>query len=174
MKKTLIGLEIEKIISKGNFVTDEVVNPLLIEAINKNKNKNGIIFDGYPRNIPQALNLEKILNEENQKIEIVIFLNVTRETVQKRILGRITCEKCNITLNEFFNQKEIETHSCGSEFLKRRRDDNQDTVITRYDAYMEKTRPVLDFYTGTGSFHEIDGSLEISQITSKIDHILKV
>jgi adenylate kinase len=173
-KKTPLGQEIEKIISQGKFVSDEIVNPLLQTIIKNQINKNRIIFDGYPRNISQAKNLENIITEDNQTIGIVIFLNVAREIIQKRILGRITCEKCNMTLNKFFNQEEIKAHPCGRKNLKTRKDDNQETVITRYDAYMEKTKPVLDFYSSKKTFHEIDGSLKIDEITSKIDQILNV
>ena len=79
-----------------------------------------------------------------------------------------------MTLNEFFNQEEIKKHLCGAENLKRRKDDNQDTVIARYDAYMEKTKPMLEFYSSKNTFHEIDGSLKITDITGKIDQILNV
>ena len=173
-KKSLLGNKIEKIISKGDFVSDEIVNPLLINALKIQNKKKSIIFDGYPRNISQAKNLEKILDEINQKIDLVIFLKVSRETIQKRILGRITCQKCNMTFNEFFNQEEIKNHSCGKDNLKRRKDDNEETVITRYDTYMEKTKPVLDFYSDKEVFIEIDGGLKIEEITAKIDQILKV
>jgi adenylate kinase len=173
-KKSLLGNKIEKIISKGDFVSDEIVNPLLINALKIQNKKKSIIFDGYPRNISQAKNLEKILDEINQKIDLVIFLKVSRETIQKRILGRITCQKCNMTFNEFLNQEEIKNHSCGKDNLKRRKDDNEETVITRYDTYMEKTKPVLDFYSDKEVFIEIDGGLKIEEITAKIDQILKV
>ena len=173
-KKSLLGNKIEKIISKGDFVSDEIVNPLLINALKIQNKKKSIIFDGYPRNISQAKNLEKILDEINQKIDLIIFLKVSRETIQKRILGRITCQKCNMTFNEFFNQEEIKNHSCGKDNLKRRKDDNEETVITRYDTYMEKTKPVLDFYSDKEVFIEIDGGLKIEEITAKIDQILKV
>ena len=146
-KETPLGIKIEKIVSSGDFVLDELVNPLLVEALSNKNNNNGIIFDGYPRNLSQAKNLQNILKKQNQKVDAVIFLNVSREIIQKRILGRITCEICNITLNEFFNQVEIEKHACGKDRLKRRKDDNEEIVITRYDTYMKKTKPDLDFYS---------------------------
>ena len=173
-KKTSLGKEIKKIVLQGEFVSDPIVNVLLIDAIKKQQNKKKIIFDGYPRNIAQAKNLENILDQINEPIGAVIFLKVSREIIQKRILGRIICEKCNMTLNEFFNQEELEKHACGKENLRRRRDDNQDTVIARYDAYMEKTKPMLEFYSSKNTFHEIDGSLKIADISSKIDQILNV
>ena len=173
-KKTKLGFDIEKIIDEGKFVSDEIVNTLLKQSISNLKSRDKIIFDGYPRNLLQAQNLEKILTKFNQKIGIIIFLNVSRDTIEKRIMGRMICEKCNMTLNEYFNKKEIELHPCGKEFLKKRNDDNYDIVMYRYDTYMQKTKPVLNFYLNSKDFYEIDGSSEIPVITTKIDHILKV
>jgi len=172
--KSTLGKKIENIISQGNFVSDEIVNDLLKQSITNLKFRDRIIFDGYPRNIDQANNLEKILSDFNQKINAVISLNVSREIVEKRIIGRMTCEKCNMTLNEFFNQKEIELHPCGKDHLIKRKDDNIDVIISRYDTYIQKTKPILDFYSSKKTFYEIDGSLEIPVITGKIEHILGV
>ena len=171
---TSLGKEIENIITPGEFVSDTIVNALLKQVITKPEIKNKIIFDGYPRNITQAENLKKMLKDDNQTISKIIYLKVSRDIIKKRILGRLSCEKCNITLNEFFNSDEIINHSCGKQYLKKRRDDNPQTVITRYDNYMEKTQPIIDFYISDKGFHEIDGSEKIEVITRKIDEILEV
>ena len=174
-KKTVIGKEIEKIISEGNFATDEIVNKLLDKIIKNPVYKNRIIFDGYPRNIKQAENLETLLKKDSQSISAVLYLNVTKNIIGKRIIGRITCEKCNKSLNEFFNTKEeIENHECGKNYLKKRKDDNYKTITKRYDAYMERTKPVLDFYSSLSYFHEIDASQRIEVISGKIEHILNL
>ena len=172
--KTQLGNNIDTIISKGDFVSDEIINTLLQKSITNLKFRDRIIFDGYPRNILQAENLNKILLEFKQKVEVSIFLKVSRDIIKKRIIGRMTCEKCNMVLNEFFNSKEIELHPCGKNFLKKRKDDNLDTIISRYDIYMDKTKPVLDYYSSKEGFHEIDGTLKIEEITSKIRRILNV
>ena len=174
-KKTDIGKEIEQLIAKGDFATDDVVNKLLKKVIINLNYRNRIIFDGYPRNITQAKNLELMLNSDNQSINFIFFLKVNRETIEKRILGRITCEKCNKTFNEYLNEKEeIEKHKCGSKYLKKRKDDNEEVIITRYDEYIKKTKPVLDFYSSRSYFHEIDASQKIQVITGKIEQILRV
>jgi len=173
-KKTTLGNEIDRLISNGKFVSDDVVNNLLRESIYNLKFRDRIIFDGYPRNVEQAINLEVLLNEFNQTIGHTIFLNVSRDIIEKRIMGRMTCEKCNMTLNEYFNKEQIELHPCGVEHLKKRRDDNLEIVISRYDTYMSSTKPVLDFYSKNSNFTEIDGAGEIDQITNKINEILKV
>ena len=173
-KKTEIGKKIEQIIAQGDFVTDDIVNELLKKFITNYNYRNKIIFDGYPRNINQAENLEVMLNSDNQSINFILFLKVTREIVEKRILGRIICEKCNKIMNEYFNKEEIDNHECGKNYFKKRKDDNQETIITRYEEYMKKTKPVLDFYSSRNYFYEIDGSQKIQQITSKIEQILTV
>ena len=173
-KKTPLGDEIETLISNGNFVSDKIVNKLLKNSINNLKFRDRIIFDGYPRNIDQAKDLDLILGEFNKKIAQIIFLNVSRDIIEKRIMGRMTCDKCNMTLNEFFDKDQIELHPCGKEFLKRRKDDNLDVVVARYETYMETTKPVLDFYSKNENFTEIDGAAQIDQITNKINELINV
>ncbi|MDA8918771.1 adenylate kinase [Candidatus Pelagibacter sp.] len=172
--KTPLGSEIEQIISNGKFASDEIVNTLLRQSITNLKFRDRIIFDGYPRNVAQAKNLDKILSEFDQKIGHIIFLNVSKDIIEKRIMGRMTCDKCNMTLNEFFNKDQIELHPCGKEFLKKRKDDNFDIVVARYETYMETTKPVLDFYSNNENFTEINGAAEIEQITNKINDVLNV
>ncbi len=173
-KNSNLGVEIEAIISKGNFVSDEIVNELLKKTILNLKFRDRIIFDGYPRSIDQANNLDLILKEYNQKINLIISLVVPREIVEKRIIGRVTCDKCNLTLNEFFNSEEIELHPCGKEFFVKRKDDNVETIMSRYDIYTKTTEPVLNFLSKNPNFQEIDGTLEIDEITRKIDDFINV
>ena len=173
-KNTDLGKEIEDIISKGNFASDEIVNKLLKNTILNLKFRDRIIFDGYPRTIEQARNLNLILNEFNQKIDLIISLVVPREIIEKRIIGRVTCDKCNLTLNEFFNKEDIEFHPCGKEFFVKRKDDNAKTIMSRYDIYTKTTEPVLKFLSKNSNFQEIDGTLEIDEITRKIDTFINV
>ena len=102
--KTEIGKKIDQIIAQGEFANDEIVNKLLKTVIINPSYRNRIIFDGYPRNITQAENLEIMLNEDNQSVNFILFLKVTREVIEKRILGRITCEICNKTFNKYLNK----------------------------------------------------------------------
>ena len=168
-EKTELGKHIEEKISKGNFVSDDIVNNLLKRNISELKFRDRIIFDGYPRTIEQSKNLDKILSEFDQKIDLIISLYVPRDVVEKRIEGRLTCDKCNTTLNKFFNENEIKLHPCGSEHFLKRNDDNSKTLINRYDIYTETTKPVIDFLSKKQNFHQIDGTLKIDEITNKID-----
>ena len=173
-QNTELGREIESIITKGNFVSDEIVNKLLKQTILNLKFRDRIIFDGYPRTVEQFNNLDKILKEFNQKVDLIISLVVPRDIIEKRIIGRVTCDKCNLTLNEFFNKEEIELHPCGKEHFIRRKDDNLETIMSRYDIYTKTTEPVLNFLSKNPNFNEIDGTLEINEITSKIDDFINV
>ena len=173
-KKTELGNTIEKTIANGGLVNNDIVNLLVKNIVINSSHRNRIIYDGYPRNISQVKNLEQILKDDNQSISFILFLNVTRDVIEKRIEGRLTCEKCNKTFNDYFNKEEIDLHECGKNHLKKRKDDNKEAIITRYDTYIKKTKPVLDFYSSKSYFHEIDGSQKIEVITGKIEHIINV
>ena len=147
-KDTEIGKKIINYMNDGKFVEDEIVNKLLEKIIFDSKKKNKLIFDGYPRTINQATNLESLLNKSNQKIDYIFFLNVNKDSIIKRIERR--------------------------KILEKRLDDDSNTILKRYDIYMKETKPVLDFYSSKKGFYEIDGSLNIEQITNKIDDILRV
>ena len=172
-KKTDLGIEIETLISKGDFVSDEIVNKLLKSSISELDENQSIIFDGYPRTISQAKNLKDILREFNRQIDFIISLQVSREIIEKRIIGRLTCEKCNTTLNEYFDKDKIKDLQCNGKYLVKRKDDNLETLLNRYDKYMETTKPVLDFMSKESHIDEVDGSLKIEEITGKIEGIIK-
>ena len=172
-KKTDLGIEIESLISKGDFVSDEIVNKLLKSSISELDENQSIIFDGYPRTISQAKNLKNILSEFDRQIDYIISLQVSREIIEKRIIGRLTCEKCNTTLNEYFDKDKIKDLQCNGKYLVKRKDDNLETLLNRYDKYMETTKPVLDFMSKESHIDEVDGSLKIEEITGKIECIIK-
>ena len=147
-KNSEIGKKITKDMNDGKFVNDEIVNNLITSVIFNPKKKGKLIFDGYPRSISQAKNLNLLLEKSNQKIDFIFFLNVKKETIIKRIEKR--------------------------KILEKRTDDDLKTIIKRYDTYMDRTKPVLDFYSKNSNFYEIDGSGKIDEISSKIEQILTV
>jgi len=173
-KKTILGKKIFNLISKGNFVSDQIVNEILINKVSSDLYKNKIIFDGYPRNLEQANNLNKIFEKKNLLIGSIIYLKVSKEIIEQRILSRVICEKCNKIFNELINHEEIQKHECGEKYLKKRQDDDKRLILKRFDTYMRETKPVLDFYSNRTNFFEIDASAEIDEITRKIEEILKV
>ena len=147
-KDTEIGKKIIKNMNDGKFVEDEIVNNLLEKIIFDPQKMNKLIFDGYPRTINQAKNLQTLLKKSNQKIDHIFFLNVNKDAIIKRIERR--------------------------KILEKRSDDDGNTILKRYDTYMEVTKPVLDYYSKNQNFHEVDGSMEINDIYQKIEEILKV
>jgi len=147
-KNTDLGKIIINDMNDGKFVSDDIVNKLIKTLIFDPKKKNKFIFDGYPRSISQAKNLDLLLAETKQKIDLIFFLNVNKETIIERIEKR--------------------------KLLEKRSDDELNTILRRYDTYMETTKPVLDFYSKKPNFHEIDGTLEIQEITEKMDTFINV
>ena len=173
-KNTELGKEILAKIDAGEFVHDEIVNSLIEKIVSKKNYNNKLIFDGYPRNISQAENLDKIMLKNNQSIGAIIYLDVSRSIIEKRILGRIVCEKCNITLNEYHDQEEIEKHKCGKKYFKKRKDDNSETIMKRYDTFIKETNPLLDYYAKKPSFFKVDATAKINEISTKIAEITNV
>ena len=147
-KNSEIGKKIVNDMNDGKFVSDQIVNTLIENVLFDSQKKNRLIFDGYPRSLAQAENLEVLLKKTNQTIDFVFFLNVNKETIIKRI-----------------EQRKI---------LEKRSDDDLSTIIKRFDTYMETTKPVLDFYSKNPNFYEIDGDAKIVEITTKIDNFIKV
>ena len=173
-KNTELGKEILSKVDVGDFVNDEIVNSLIDEIVSNKKYHNKLIFDGYPRNIFQAKNLDNIMSKNNQSIGAIIYLDVTRDIIEKRIFGRIVCEKCNVILNEYLDNDQIKNHKCGNEYLKKRKDDNSKTIINRYDTFVKETNPLLDYYSKKTTFYKVDASVKIEEITAKIAEILNV
>ena len=147
-KNSEIGKVIINDMNDGKFVSDEIVNKLIKNLVSDTSKKNNLIFDGYPRSLSQAKNLNVLLKASNQKIDLILFLNVDKETILQRIEKR--------------------------KLIENRSDDNSDTILKRYLTYMKTTKPVLDFYSKNSNFKEIDGRLEIDEITRKIDTFIDV
>jgi len=171
-KNTDLGNKIKVIIEKGFLASDEIINDLIVKILSDSKFYNKLIFDGYPRNLDQAKNLDLLLKKYDQKISCVLSLNVEKELIIKRILGRQTCTKCGLIFNEYFNPANEENHSCESKFLVKRSDDNEKTILKRYETYLEKTLPIIDYYKSLNLLHEIEGKTEIDQIFKKISGII--
>ena len=147
-KESQIGKMIINDMNDGKFVNDEIVNMLIKKIIFDPQKENRLIFDGYPRSLSQAKHLDTLLSESNQKINFVFYLNVSKEIIIKRIKKR--------------------------KIIENRSDDELETLLLRYDKYMKTTTPVLDFYSQNSNFYEIDGDLEIHEITRKIETFINV
>ena len=147
-KNSDIGKAITNDMNNGKFISDDIVNKLIENLISDPQKKNKLIFDGYPRSLSQAKNLEVLLKNSNQTIDLILFLNVDKKTILKRLEKR--------------------------KIIEMRSDDDTHTILARYEKYMETTQPVLNFYSENPNFKEIDGGLEIEEITRKIDTFINV
>ena len=145
-KKTQLGSEISSIINSGELVSDKIVNNLIEKIVSNNIYKNKIIFDGYPRTLTQAKNLDNLLNRFDQKIDIVLKLSVSLETVKKRILERQNQEN--------------------------RADDNEEVAIKRYKTYEKSSEPVIDYYKQSNMLKVVNGEAGISEINSEISGLI--
>ena len=173
-KKTKLGIKITSIVNSGSLVSDEIINSLIENIVSEKNYKNKIIFDGYPRNLSQAQNLNKLLQKYDQKIDVVIRLKVSLDIIKKRITGRTVCSKCGNTYNDFFNPPKTDTTCCKKEFLKKRDDDNVNVAIKRYETYEKSTEPVLDFYNKMNLVKDINGESTIDVIFTQISSYIKI
>ena len=171
-KKNPLASKIKSIIDKGLLVSDDVINNLVGNIMSKKEYFNRLIFDGYPRNINQAIKLSTLLKKYNQKIFCVLSLKVEEKAILKRVTGRQICSKCGLIFNEFLNPVIIENHSCDPKFLHKRSDDNIETIKNRFDTYNKETLPILDHYKNQNLLYEIDGMSQIHEIYEKIRQII--
>jgi len=173
-KKTVLGLKIKTIVNSGSLVSDDIINSLIKIVVSNKDYKKKIIFDGYPRNLSQAENLNKLLLKYDQKIDAVIRLKVSLDVIKKRIIGRVICTKCGKTYNEFFNLPLSSETCCKKKFLKKRSDDNLDVAIKRFETYEKSTEPVLEYYKKMNLIKDINGEIDIKGIFNEINDYLSV
>jgi len=145
--KTKLGQEIESIINSGNLVSDNIVSDLIEKYISNKIFKNRLIFDGYPRNLNQANNLNDLLKKYDQKIDMVLKLSVSLETIKSRILERKIQEK--------------------------RVDDDEDVAVKRFKTYEQNINPVIDFYKQTNLLTVVNGETSISKISDEIGGLIR-
>ena len=145
--KTDLGNRISSIIKEGHLVSDEIVANLIKQFTSNNKFKNRLIFDGYPRNLDQAKKLDTLLNENNQKISIVLKLTVSLETIKKRILERKN--------------------------LENRIDDNEKVAVKRYKMYEENIKPVIEYYRKSNLLRLVNGEDSIAKINNQISDLIE-
>ena len=145
--KSVLGNQISSIINAGNLVSDKIVSDLIEKYISNNNYVNRLIFDGYPRNLNQAINLDFLLNKYNQKIDLVLKLSVSLETIKKRISERSSMEK--------------------------RPDDKQEVALKRYETYEENIKPIIGFYKQTNLLKVVNGETSISKISDEISDLIE-
>ena len=145
--KTILGQQISSIINSGNLVSDSIVSDLIEKHISNKTYKSRLIFDGYPRNLIQVKNLDNLLKKYEQKINIVLKLSVSLETIKKRISERKN--------------------------LEQRADDNEQIAIKRYKMYEKNIEPVIEFYKQSNMLTVVDGEKTIPEISAEISGLIE-
>jgi len=171
-QKTSLGIKIKSIIAKGSLVSDNIIDNLIEKIISNKIYENRLIFDGCPRNLNQAKNLDSLINKYDQKISCVLNLKVDSSVIVKRILGRQVCSKCELIFNDFFNPATKKNHKCDSKFLQKRSDDNANVIKNRLETYLATTKPILNYYEKQKLLTNIDGMSKIDVIYKEIRHII--
>ena len=170
-----LGRDINNKISNGMFVSDELIIEILKERIMQEDCNNGYILDGFPRNVAQAQAYQDMLEELGKELGVVIVLDIDKNIAASRIAGRISCPNCKEvynTNNEDMKPKEAGIcDKCGVELVKRA-DDNEETYMERYNTYMEKTSPLIEFYEKQGVVYHVDGSNDREETHKQVVKIL--
>lgn len=167
--RTPVGLEAKKYIDKGHLVPDEITVYLVRERIQKDDCKRGFILDGFPRNINQAKELDKLLQAEKIDLKGVINIETDDKILIDRIVGRRTCPNCNEGYH-IVSKKPLKDgicDKCGSALIQRA-DDNEDVVKSRLEVYHNETAPLLDYYSKRGLVISVDGMQEIEEVFNDI------
>lgn len=162
---TQTGLAAKQYMDAGKLVPDSIIIDLIKERVQEPDAINGVMFDGFPRTVPQAEALANITT-----VTHVIAIEVPDERIVDRICGRYSCASCGAVYHDSFNPTSVDgvCDECGGTEMKRRADDNESTVLQRLSAYHEQTSPLADWYENKGIFHRIDGDRVIDQITNDI------
>ena len=162
---------LSKMVKEGKLIDDNIVNALIREFVQNNKDKK-IIFDGYPRTMSQVPAFESILDEFKINVDKVIHINIDKEIAIKRITGRLMCEKCNHIFNKYIDNVNDTCPDCGGK-LYSRSDDNLDTYLNRYDLYLNETYPVFEYFNKKINSFEISNNGTIDEVYSQVDNIMK-
>lgn len=165
---TEMGARVAQVMDRGELVTDEIVIGLIREKLESGGN--GFIFDGFPRTLAQADALETLMSEQGQKIDAVIEMNVDDAALVSRISGRYTCGNCGEVYHDDTKPTKVAgvCDVCGSTDLRRRADDNAESLKTRLMEYYKKTSPLIGYYYCKGTLHQVDGLAEIDAVGASV------
>ena len=173
-KGTEVGREAKAIMEAGKLVSDDIMIRIVADRIDQPDCANGFILDGFPRTIPQAEALDRLLAERGLKLDAVVEIRVDNEALVERISGRFACAKCGAGYHDSFKPtaKPGVCDVCGGTEFIRRKDDNAETVKSRLIAYEAQTAPLLPFYQAKDLVRTVDGMAGIDEVTEAIGRAL--
>jgi adenylate kinase len=166
---TELGLQAKAYMEKGQLVPNEITIKMVLERIKAPDCKDGIILDGFPRNVEQAKALDEALNKQNKAIDKAVYIKVSEEELLKRLTGRWICRKCQTPYHEITNPPKVAgvCDKCGGE-LYQRADDNTETIKKRLQVFFAETTPLIDYYSKAGKLLEVQGEGTVEQISTRI------
>jgi len=172
---TEVGKKAKAVMEAGKLVSDDLIVAMIAERIDLADCGNGFILDGFPRTVPQAEALDKLLKSKAVRLDAVIEVRVPDERLIERITGRFTCAKCGEGYHDKFKQPKTAgvCDACGGTQFTRRADDNAETVKSRLSAYHEQTAPLLPYYEKQGLLKVVDGDRDMKMVTADLEAILK-
>lgn len=170
--KTKEGVLANSYMSRGELVPDELVLGLLSLRMHNPDCRNGVIFDGFPRNVKQAEMLDKILQTGGKKIDLVINIESPFDVLQKRLTARRLCDKCGRGYNMISNPPKGVKCDCGGNIITRS-DDNESVIKNRLEVYLSSTKPLIEYYTKKGVLVNVDGDRDISVIYKDLNELIK-
>jgi len=171
-----LGKKVKEIMERGELVPDELMDRIVENRLKENDCRKGFILDGYPRTVKQAESLEKILENLNEKLDIVILVDVSEDDVVRRITNRRICPKCGKVYNLIvpdLRPNEDELCDLCKVKLIQRDDDKEETVRRRYRVYMESTSPLIEYYDKRGILERIDGKHQPEKVKEEILKVLE-
>ena len=171
---TELGRKAGDIMERGKLVPDDIVIGLIAERLDAGGKGNGFILDGFPRTIAQAEALDRLVTERGKTLDTVIEMQVDDDSLVKRITGRFTCADCGEGYHDAFKTQKVPgvCDRCGSTQFVRRRDDNEEVVRSRLEAYHAQTEPLIDYYRSQGKLKSVDGMAEIGAVHRAIARAL--
>jgi adenylate kinase len=169
-----VGKQVKVVMDAGKLVSDELIVAMIAERFGQPDCANGFILDGFPRTIPQAEALDRLLKDKGLKLDCVIEVGVPDQKLIDRITGRFTCGKCNEGYHDLYKKpkKPGVCDICGSTEFKRRADDKVETVKARVAAYHDQTAPLLPYYKKQGLLREVDGDRDMDVVTADLERVL--
>ena len=175
-EKTELGKIVNKYADEGKLVPDDVTNKMVKNRLNEEDCINGVILDGYPRNLAQANELDKILAEKNEKVDLIVNLHTPTEEIIERVMARRECPTCKKVYNMILNKPKVGElcDNCNTQLIKRT-DDTPEKLKLRLDTFFKDTQPVIDFYKTRGIVKDEEISIAINRLGHDVaDDVYKI